>query len=141
MTKRPLMPFNLPMTTDSEPDLSPGERALLRDAQTDDVSFVWVLIDLGLLENPPSSPDWRPGAPEIDSAFHALGRMHSRGLIAVGRIEYTDGGPPGRVAPVRHISEPLDAVRQRVEAEIASARQSTDWESSCWVVGTHRATG
>jgi hypothetical protein len=49
------------VTTDSEADLSPGELVLLRDAETDDVSFVWVLIDLGLRENPPSSPDWRPG--------------------------------------------------------------------------------
>jgi hypothetical protein len=73
------------MTTDSEADLSPGELALLRDAETDDVSFVWVLIDLGLRENPPSSPDWRPGPSEIESAFRALERLQSRGLIDVGR--------------------------------------------------------
>lgn len=70
----------MPVTTDPEPDLSPGEQALLLDAQTGDVSFVWVLIDLGLRENPPSSPDWRPGPHEIGSAFEALERLHSRGF-------------------------------------------------------------
>jgi hypothetical protein len=124
------------MTTDSEADLSPGELALLRDAETDDVSFVWVLIDLGLRENPPSSPDWRPGPSEIESAFRALERLQSRGLIDVGRLEYVDRGPPGRVAPLRHVAEALAAVRQRVKAEIASARGPDDWEFSCWVVAT-----
>jgi hypothetical protein len=124
------------VTTDSEADLSPGELALLQDAETDDVSFVWVLIDLGLRENPPSSPDWRPGSSEIESAFRALERLQSRGLIDVGRLEYVDGGPPGRVTPLRHVAEPLAAVRQRVEAEIASARRPDDWEFSCWVVAT-----
>jgi hypothetical protein len=124
------------VTTDFEADLSPGELALLQDAETDDVSFVWVLIDLGLRENPPSSPDWRPGSSEIESAFRALERLQSRGLIDVGRLEYVDGGPPGRVTPLRHVAEPLAAVRQRVEAEIASARRPDDWEFSCWVVAT-----
>jgi hypothetical protein len=104
--------------THSEPDLSPAELALLRDAEADDVSFVWVLISLDLRDNPPSNPARRPGQSEIDSAFHALERLHSRGLINVGRIEYEDGGPSGRVAPVRHIAEPLSVVRQRVEAEL-----------------------
>ena len=131
--------FNVPVTTDPEPDLSPGEQALLLDAQTDDVSFVWMLIDLGLRENPPSSPLWLPGPHEIGSAFEALERLHSRGLIEVGRVEYTDGGPPGRVASVRHIAEPLAVVRQRVEAEVAAATQPTDREFSCWVVAAHRA--
>jgi hypothetical protein len=134
------MRFNVPVTTDSDPELSPGEQALLRDAQTDDISFVWVLIDLGLRGNPPSSPDWRPGACEIDSAFNALERLHSRGLIEVGRVEYLDSGQPRRVAPVRHVAEPIDVVRQRVEAEVTAARQSTDWEFSCWVIATQRAT-
>jgi hypothetical protein len=131
--------FNGQVSTDSEPDFSPGELALLRDAQTDDVSFMWVLIDLGLRGNPPSSPDWKPGTLEIDAAFRSLERLCERGLIDVGRVEYADGGPPGRVAPVRHIVEPLDVVRQRVEAEIASASQPTDWEFSCWVVASKRA--
>ena len=129
----------MPVTTDPEPDLSPGEQALLLDAQTDDGAFVWVLIDLGLRENPPSSPDWLPGPREIDSAFEALERLHSRGLIEVGRLEYRDGGPPGRVSPVRHIAEPLAVVRQRVEAKVASATQPTDGEFSCWVVAARQA--
>jgi hypothetical protein len=72
--------FNVPVTTDPEPDLTPGEQVLLLDAQTDDVSFVWVLIDLGLRSSPPTSPNWRPGAHEIDSAFRALERLYARGL-------------------------------------------------------------
>jgi hypothetical protein len=133
--------FNVPVTTTNpEPELSPGEKALVLDAQTDDVSFVWVLIDLGLRENPPSRPDWRPGAHEIGLAFDALERLHRLGLIDVGRIEYVDGGPPGRLAPVRHVAEPLAEVRQRVEEEVAAARQPTDWEFSCWVVATKRVT-
>jgi hypothetical protein len=91
------MRFNVPLTTDTE--LSPDEQALLLDAQTDDVSFGWVLIDIGLRENPPSSPDGLPGPQEIGSAFEALERLHSRGLIEVGRIEYRDGGSLGRVPP------------------------------------------
>jgi hypothetical protein len=94
-------------------------------------SWTW-----GLRGNPPSSPDWRPGPSEIASAFRALRRLHSRGLIDVGRLEYLDGGPPGRVAPLRHVPEPLADVRQRVEDEIASALRPNDWEFSCWVVAT-----
>jgi hypothetical protein len=132
--------FNVLVTTGPEPKLSLGEQALLLDAQTDDVSFGWVLIDLGLRGNPPRSPDRRPGAHEIDAAFDALERLQSRGLITVGRIEYLDGGPRGRVAPVRHVAEPIALVRQRVEAAVAAARQSTDWESCCWVVSTQLGT-
>jgi hypothetical protein len=110
------------------------------DAQTDDVSFVWVLNDLGLRRNPPNSPDWRPGMQEIDAAFSALARLHALGLIEVGRNEYVDGGPPGRVASVRHVAEPLAVVRKRVEAEVAAAREPSDWEFSCWVVATQQAT-
>jgi hypothetical protein len=122
------------VATDSEQALTPGELTLLRDVETDDVSFGWVLIDLGLRGNPPSNPDWRPGERDVDAAFNALERLYERGLIEVGRIEYVDGGPAGRVAPVRHVAEPLSVVRERVEAEIAAAVQPTDWEFSCWVV-------
>jgi hypothetical protein len=110
------MRFNVPLTTDTE--LSPDEQALLLDAQTDDVSFGWVLIDIGLRENPPSSPDGLPGPQEIGSAFEALERLHSRGLIEVGRIEYRDGGSLGRVAPVRQV----DIDRRRAFLTSKSAR-------------------
>ena len=116
-------------------DLSDGEVALVRDAQSDNVAFVWVLIHLGLRGNPPSSPDWRPGPSEIESAFAVLERLTSRGLIGVGRVEYIDGGPPRRVAPLRHVAEPLAVVQERVQEAVASACESTDWEFSCWVVG------
>ena len=129
----------MPVPTDPEHGLTPGELTLLRDAETDDISFGWVLIDLGLCGNPPSTPGWRPGARDIDAAFHALQRLHERGLVEVGRTEYVDGGAPGRVAPVRHVAEPLAVVRERVEAEIASAVQSADWEFSCWVVAAGKA--
>lgn len=117
-------------------DLSDGELALVQDAGSDDVAFVWVLIHLGLRGNPPSRPDWRPGPREIESAFATLERLGSRGLVEVGRVEYIDGGPPGRVAPVRHVAEPLAVVRERVEDAVASAREPMDWEFSCWVVST-----
>lgn len=123
------------MRTDSEQGLTPGELTLLRDAETDDVSLGWVLIDLGLRGNPPS-PDWRPER-VLDDAFTALERLHERGLIEVGRIEYIDVGPPGRVAPVRHVAEPMDVVRERVESAIATAAEDTDWEFTCWVVATN----
>ena len=126
-------------TTDPESELSPGEQALLQDSETDDVAFVWVLVHLGLRRNPPSSPDWRPSAHEIDKAFKSLERLHGRGLIDVGRIEYLDGGPPGRVPPVRHLAEPLAVVQQRVKAEVAAASQPSDWEFACWVVATQGA--
>jgi hypothetical protein len=126
----------VPVTTDPEDGLTPGELTLSRDAETDDVSFGWVLIDLGLRGNPPSGPEWRSGVHELDVAFHALERLHERGLIDVGQIEYADSSPRGRVAPLRHIAEPLSTVRERVEAEIASAGQPTDWEFSCRVVAT-----
>jgi hypothetical protein len=32
---------------------------------------------------------------ELDATFHALERLHERGLIDVGRIEYADGGSQG----------------------------------------------
>jgi hypothetical protein len=76
----------------------------------------------------------------MDAAFNALKRLHGRGLIEAGRITYVDGGPPGRAAPVRLIAEPIADVRQRVKSEVAAARQSTEWEFSCWVAATRRAT-
>ena len=97
---------------------------------------MWVLIDLGLRGNPPSQPDWRPGPSEIGSAFATLERLRSRGLVEVGRVEYSMAAHRGRVAAVRHVAEPLAVVRERVEDAVASASGPTDWEFSCWVVAT-----
>jgi hypothetical protein len=61
-------------------------------------------------------------------------RLVNGGLAVLGRIEYVDGGSPGRLAPVRHVVEPLDLVRQRVEQAISGP----DWEYACWLVNTDR---
>jgi hypothetical protein len=114
-------------------DLSEGERALLDDAASDDVALVWVLIHLGIRGNPPRPPDWKPSATQLDAAFDAMRRLVDAGLLSVGRTEYLDGGPPGRFAPVRHVAEPLDDVRRRVDAAVREAKTSTDWEFACWV--------
>jgi len=53
--------------------------------------------------------------------------------MRVGRTEYIDGGPPGRVAPVKHVDEAFDDVRARVGRACASGE---GWEWSCWVVNT-----
>ena len=111
--------------------LTPGELALLEDAATDDVSFLWVLIDLGLRGNPPESPK-PPSRDAVMTAFGSLETLVARGLIAVGRTEYIDQGPPGRVAPLRHVAEPLGDVLERVLAAV----DGPDWEHSCWVVAT-----
>jgi hypothetical protein len=39
------------------PELSSGEVLLLRDAPSDDVTFDWVLIHLGLLDDLPQKTD------------------------------------------------------------------------------------
>lgn len=115
-------------------DLTAGERELLADADSDDVSFGWVLIHLGIRGNPPAHPRWRPSEQDLEQAFASLSGLVQRGLIKVGRIEYLDGGAPGRIAPVRHIEEPLDAVRVRVSEAVRLAAEPEDWEFSCWVV-------
>ena len=66
----------------------------------------------------------------------SLDRLVAAGLAQVGRLEYVDGGPAGRVAPVRHISEPLADVRARVESACREATHDNAWAYSCWVVNT-----
>ncbi|GAA3794053.1 hypothetical protein CSO01_25540 [Cellulomonas soli] len=119
-------------------DISARERELLIDCLTDDVSLEWVLIDLGIRVNPPVTPNWRPSSANLDEAFSILARLVDLGLVAVGRMEYIDEGPAGRVAPVRHVTEPLDVVRARVDDAVASAAQGSDvdWAYACWVVST-----
>lgn len=113
-------------------ELQPGELDLLVDGLSDDVAFVWVLIHLRMVENPPgqSTP---PTAAEAERALTSLRRLQDEGLIAVGHMEYVDGGPPGRVAPVRHVPDPDDVVETRV---LEACRSGVDWEWSCWVANT-----
>lgn len=113
-------------------DLTTGEAELLIAGLSDDVAFVWVLILLGIRANPPAGTG--PPAPsEVEAAFLALHRLSVAGLVKVGRTEYVDGGPPGRVAPVKHVEEPLSVVKSRV---LAACDHGPDWEWSRWVVNT-----
>ena len=121
-----------------ETNLTLGELELLVGGLSDDVAFVWVLIHLGIRTNPPPMPDWSPSASELQTAFACLRRLTDLALVRVGRMEYVDGGPPGRLSPVRHVAEDMDTVVSRVEAAVKTARVSHDWEFSCWVVNTER---
>lgn len=70
------------------------------------------------------------------SAKTSLSRLLELGLVEVGHVEYMDGGPLGRIAPVHHVAEPLDVVKERVTR---AATQLGDWEHSCWVVATQHS--
>lgn len=116
-----------------------GEIELLIDGLSDDVAFTWALIHLGLRLNPPAV-DEPPSAEVITAAFESFDRLCSAGLIAIGRVEYVDAKtPPGSVAPVRHVAEPIELVRDRVRRACASASDWHEWAFSCWLVNT--ATG
>jgi hypothetical protein len=110
------------------------EGELLIGGLSDDVAFGWVLIHLGLRGNPPADPG-PPTFEQIDDAVAVLSWLSEAGLIKVGRTEYIDGGPPGRVAPVRYVEEPLETVRTRI---VRACDTGKDWEWSCWVVNTDR---
>ena len=120
-----------------------GEIEVLINGLWDDVAFNWVLIDLGLRGNPPVDPG-PPSGEVIDAAFRSLDKLSREGLLKVGHMEYVDGGPPGRLAPVKHVEDPILVVADRVRT---ACRSGADWEWSCWVVNTpagdevaHRAT-
>jgi hypothetical protein len=113
-------------------DLSQHEVELLIDGLTDDVAFVWVLIHLGIRANPPTDPG-PPSDSDVHTAFSTLDRLSLAGLVKVGHMEYLDGGPPGRVAPVMHVEEPIAQVRRRA---LAACSTDSDWEWSCRVVNT-----
>ncbi len=53
--------------------------------------------------------------------------------MQIGRVQYIDGGPPGRVAPVEHVAEPIGEVRHRVENACLS---DAEWEFACWLGDT-----
>ena len=122
----------------SDLNLTPGELELLIAGLSDDIDFVWVLIHLGIRANPPPSPDWVPSDSDLRDAFASLRRLAEAGLMRLGRIEYVDGGPPGRLAPVKHVAEEFDVLVDRVGAAVRTARDQSDWAFSCWAVNTDR---
>ena len=101
-----------------ETNLTLGELELLVGGLSDDVAFVWVLIHLGIRTNPPTMPDWSPSASELQTAFACLRRLDRPGTRRVGRMEYVDGGPPGRLSPVRHVAEDMDTVLTRSKRQL-----------------------
>jgi hypothetical protein len=115
--------------------LTGPEIELLIHGLSDDVSFGWALRELELRGNPPNLPD-SPTPTQIDSAFEVFERLTALGLVKIGRIEYIDRGPSGRFAPVEHIVERVDEVRDRVERACRDAEKDTDWEFACWLVNT-----
>lgn len=124
------------MADSERDDLTAGEIELLVDGLTDDVSFIWALIDLGLRENPPEA-DVPPDQQVISAAFRHFDRLLARKLIALGRVSYVDPAQPrGTVAPVMHIAEPIADVLDRVVEACSKAAQSGGWEYSCWIVTT-----
>lgn len=120
-------------------NLTPGERELLSAAEYDDIDVGWACIHLGVRTNGPPSPI-RATQDEIDACFDSLNRLHDLGLISIGRMEYDDGGPPGRVAPVHHVSEPIELVKQRVEEVARKAADEWEWQFSAWMVLKDPAT-
>ena len=116
--------------------ISGGEIELLIDGLTDDVAFVWALVDLGLRRN--DGTDEAPSASTVDEAFLLFRRLLDRDLIRIGKVVYVDPDQPrGTVAPVTHVSEPIELVHQRVLDACAKAESDgVDWEWSCWTVNT-----
>ena len=109
---------------------------LLIDGLSDDVSFGWALIHLGIRDNPPVQ-DSPPSGEMIARAFEHFERLVHLGLVKIGRIEFIDPDqPPNTVGPVRHIAEPLAPVRRRVDHACSADGDSIDWQFSCWLVNT-----
>jgi hypothetical protein len=117
--------------------LTKGEIEILIDGLADDVSFLWALIHLGICESPSTLLDEPPSAAAIAAAFESFERLVTAGLARLGRIEYVDPTQPaGTVAPVRHVEEPIAAVRMRVEQVVREAGDWSDWAFCCWLVNT-----
>lgn len=116
--------------------LTRGEVELLIDGLSDDVSFQWALIHLGIHGNPrvEKAP---PSDRGIVAAFLTFQRLVAGGLAKLGRIEYVDPAQPaGTFAPVMHVEESIRDVRERVERECRDANHSRDWTFCCWLVNT-----
>jgi hypothetical protein len=124
------------MTGEAAHAASAAEIELLIDGLSDDVASIWALIHLGLRADPPAVDD-PPSAEVVTAGFESIDRLWSEGLVEVGRLEYADPStPPGTVAPVRHVAEPLDGVKDRVHRACASASEWHDWAYSCWLANT-----
>ena len=119
-------------------DLTPERIELLIDGLSDDIAFVWVLIHLGLRPNDGSGDPGPPLVSDVDAAFVVLDELSRAGLVKVGHMEYVDGGPPGRVSPVKHVEDPIHLAKQRVTT---ACLRGSDWEWACWVVNTPTGDG
>jgi hypothetical protein len=116
--------------------LTAGETELLIGGLSDDVSFSWALIHLGIRPNPPLV-DKPPGGDAIVAAFESFERLVAGGLVKLAMIEYVDPRQPaGTVAPVRHVEEQVHVVKERVEQACKDARKWDEWAFSCWLVNT-----
>lgn len=116
--------------------LSKGETEILIDGLSDDVSFSWALIHLGIRANPPVE-DVPPSTESIAIAFESFERLVSAGLAKLGRVEYADRTQTtGSLAPVTHVAEPIEIVRERVERACREASDQSDWAFCCWLVNT-----
>jgi len=122
------------MSAASDRGLSDGEAELLIHGLADDVSFEWALICLGVRQNPPAT-DAPPDADQVAAAFASFEALIAAGFVHLGRIEHIDPETPPP-APVRHIAEPIDVVRERVERACAEAKHWSEWSFSCWLVTT-----
>lgn len=123
------------MTVDDE--LTAGEIKILVDGLSDDVAFSWALIHLGIGTNLPAQ-DLPPSADQIATAFTSLERLAVGAFAKLGRIGYLDQGPQGRVAPVQHVEESVDDVRERVDRVCRHAADWGDWAFCCWLVNTEK---
>jgi len=119
----------------AEVALTHGEIELLTDGLSDYVDFGWVLVRLDIRGNPPIDPG-PPSEADVDAAFSILDGLSDRGLIKVGHMEYDDGGPPGRLAPIHHVEDPLGAAKASVLEGLMNSA-SDDWKWNCWVENTN----
>ena len=120
------------MTCD-EAKLTDEERELVDDARKDDISFLWVLIHLGIMGNPPPFPSWRPSAMEVEKAITTLDKLATYGCIVVGRLDATGEVAPPGIPVVRHVKEPLQVVHDRVIASL-DVPDPFEWKTACWVI-------
>lgn len=112
-------------------DLGEGEVRLLVDALSEDVPAVWVLIQLGIRDNPPPT-GWIASSEDLDRAAIVLRRLLDLGLIEVGRVETVDGRPFGRDVPNRFVAERLDSATDRAKVGLSNHA----WEWAYFVVLT-----